>query len=126
MAKMARFNSLVADFADNFDFLTVYVKEAHPTDGWKIEGNRFQIAQHKMIEDRLNAAKDLRTAGVKCEIVVDTMANEATQRYKAFPESLYVIQNGQVQYQALGPYAYDPDELKTWMTQKNKEISHPL
>lgn len=38
---------LTEDYADVADFVIVYISEAHPTDGWAIEGNVFQVANHK-------------------------------------------------------------------------------
>ncbi len=40
MAELADFSRVAADFAGEVDFLTVYVSEAHPMDGWHFAGNR--------------------------------------------------------------------------------------
>jgi len=126
MSKLAQFNSLVADFDDAFDFVTVYVSEAHANDDWNLIGNQYDIANHVVLEDRISAARQLQAAGVKCPIVVDTMTNDAQKAYKSLPEALYVIEDGQIVYQALGPYAYKPSELRTWMDLRKERLSKKM
>lgn len=36
------------DFSKVADFVTVYITEAHPTDGWHIPGN-IEVANHKWV-----------------------------------------------------------------------------
>ena len=43
MAELAAFQRAVADFADVADFVSVYISEVHPSDGWDIIGNRYEI-----------------------------------------------------------------------------------
>ena len=37
---------MTKDFSKVVDFVTVYIAEAHPTDGWAIPGS-IEIANHK-------------------------------------------------------------------------------
>ena len=126
MAKLAQFNTLVADFADTFDFVTVYIREAHPTDGWDLIGNEYVMAQHRILEDRVSAARQLEAAGIKGPIVVDTMTNGAQRAYKSLPEALYLVEHGKIVYQGLGPYSYEPAELRTLMTDKKERLSKKM
>lgn len=118
MSKLARFNDIVADFADSIDFVTVYVQEAHATDGWRIKGGAFSIAYHRDIDARFKAANILQGIGLKCPLLVDTMSNEASLQYAAVPEAFYVIEEGVITYQGLGPFAYDPDEIRKMIDAK--------
>ncbi len=40
MAELADFKKVAADFANDVEFVTVYIDEAHATDGWNFSGNR--------------------------------------------------------------------------------------
>lgn len=41
MKRMEKFAQLIADFKDVADFVTVYIEEAHPQDGWAFEVRHF-------------------------------------------------------------------------------------
>ena len=105
----------MTDFADIMDFVIVYIQEAHPEESWTLPENKISRAQHRNIEDRINAAMAIKECG-NCPIVVDTFQNTGTLKYTAFPESLYVIdENKKVCYSALGPYSYFPSHLRKWI-----------
>ena len=47
------------DYKDHADFLTVYVREAHPTDGWRMESNDgvgVPTAQPRTYDERAEVA----------------------------------------------------------------------
>ena len=73
-------------------FLMVYVREAHPTDGWAVEGNRFKVAQPTTLEQRRTVAQDfVKELGVRMPLAVDTIEGTAEQLYDPFPNRLVVI-----------------------------------
>ena len=112
------FDSVVKEFEDIADFLIVYISEAHPTDGWVIDDNRYQLANHRSIDDRLQAAAVLVSHGVPCPVVVDTMAMETELQYAAEPERLFVLLEGYVLYEGgEGPFGYQPSEVRRWLEQ---------
>ena len=98
------------------DFLTIYIKEAHPADGWHTE---------KMIDYKDPKTQDERKAAYlrlihlydpKSTVVIDTMSNKLEQAYYALPERLYVIKNGKIIYKGgQGPLDYSPDEMREWL-----------
>lgn len=115
MFKLEEFKQLVKDFRDVVDFLVIYIAEAHSTDGWAFTNN-FDINQHQSLEDRLSAARILLQKDPLCPVVVDEMSNNASIKYGALPERLYVLQAGKVVYKgAIGPWGYDPMELRSFL-----------
>ena len=92
--------NLAKKYVNLVDFILIYVEEAHATDLWKIDGNRYQVQTHRTIEDRKNAAKLLKDAW-KHTILVDNLNNEAAKMFGALPQRLCLIENGVVEY--LGP-----------------------
>ena len=60
MGKFGGFCKIASSFSDIADFLTVYIEEAHPDDGWAFKNN-IKINTHRDIEDRIEAAKHLLT-----------------------------------------------------------------
>ena len=78
--------------------------------------NNVEIAQHKSLKDRCQAAEILKSSGCPAPVMVDTMENEATKAYAAFPERLFIVQQGQIVYEGgTGPYNYDLTEVRQWL-----------
>ncbi|XP_052818325.1 type I iodothyronine deiodinase-like [Mya arenaria] len=123
MAKLAQFNQLVDDFAHEIDFVTVYIREAHASDGWNLIGNKYEISQHETIDDRIEAAKLLSDSGLRSPLFVDTMEDNAQKAYSSLPEALFVIEDGKIIFKAFGPYAYDPSQLQSWLTDKVRHFN---
>ena len=116
VAKLARFNEIIAEFCDEVDFLVIYIEEAHPTDGWSFRSN-YDIETHRSIEDRLLAAKQLRALGPQCPIMVDKMDDQANKLYGGLYERLYIILNSVVVYEGeRGPVGYKLEEVNDWLT----------
>ena len=123
MVQLARFQELVADYAAIADFMYVYVKEAHPADGWSFTNNKYNINTHNSLEDRLCAAHIIEDLHPQCPVVVDGMNNEACSTYAAFPERLYVLQKGQVALQGgMGPMDYSVEEVHTWLVKYKQAL----
>ncbi len=96
------------------DFVTVYIDEAHATDGWIFKGNKYQIRHHVTLEDRIAAAKMLDEKQLPCPVVVDSMKNEARKWYGAMPERLFIILDWMVVYVGKrGPIGYSIEELNS-------------
>lgn len=118
------------DYKDHADFLTVYVREAHPTDEWQMKSNVKDdvcYAQPKTLEQRVAIAKDF-TARFKFPLPfgIDEMGNAADAAYAAWPERLYVIdQTGHVAYRGgMGPFNYKPAEVRDWLAAKYGAVKH--
>lgn len=111
--RVNEFLSIVQEFSDVADFLTIYIEEAHPTNGWKLENN-ITIPQHQTQEERSSAAKlMLDSVKFNCPVVVDTMANDANKAYAGMPIRLYIIQRNQIQYAGgMGPTFYNLTEVR--------------
>ena len=118
------------DYKDRADFLTVYVREAHPTDEWEMKSNVKDdvcYAQPKTLEQRMAIAKDF-TARFKFPLPfgIDEMGNAADAAYAAWPERLYVIdETGHVAYRGgMGPFNYKPAEVREWLARKYGAVKH--
>jgi Iodothyronine deiodinase len=99
-------------------FLVVYIREAHPEDGWIVpENRRSGIAVHEPATDDERRAV-AATCAVKLEIsmltVVDRVDNAAASAYGAWPDRLYLIgSDGRIAYQSdEGPFGFKPQELE--------------
>jgi hypothetical protein len=111
MAKLGKVVEL-AELYPEADFVTCYIMEAHPADGWRLEGNSTMqegvavsknFATHRALEERMEAARHLLThaafervagGGAAMPLVVDSMTDDANLAFGALFERLYVIEEG--------------------------------
>jgi len=100
------------------NFLGIYVREAHPTDGWCMSSNAcagISIPQPRDLGARRAAAqrcRDLLQPTIPW--VVDDLQDTAGHAYSALPARLYVIDSrGRVTYKAgRGPFGFKPREME--------------
>ena len=109
---MVAFNQLVREHRHAVDFITVYIREMHPADEWSFSVDRFNQKQPKTLDERIFMARLLENEGVECPILVDTMTDEAANKYEGMPERLYVFLNKKFIYKGgQGPEDYNLDDV---------------
>ena len=124
MANFEKFCRTASKFAHTADFLTIYIEEAHPTNGWNFRTN-VQLQSHKTLADRAAAGHFLAASRdtITFPIALDTMANKANDAYGAMPERLYVIVNERVVYCGKeGPSGYLVEEVEEWLMRYEGEM----
>jgi hypothetical protein len=111
-------------YRDRAEFLTVYIKEAHPEDEWQMDSNEEEgvcYPQPKTFEQRLAIANDFaRRFEYGIPLAVDGIDNRADQVYAGWPERLYVIdEQGTIVYKGeTGPFGFHPEEVEAWLARR--------
>ena len=84
---------------------------------WPFSQNNVEILQHRTLQERCQAAEMLKkSSGCSTPILVDTMDNEATEAYGAYPERLFIVQDRTIVYEGgTGPHNYKLGEVKKWL-----------
>ncbi len=106
-------------YADRASFLMVYVREAHPTDGWRLESNDqagVATAQPSTYAERSAVAQQCgELLGLGFPLLVDTIDDAVGARYSGMPGRFYIIdREGKIAFKnGRGPYGFKPDELET-------------
>ena len=118
------------DYKDHADFLTVYVREAHPTDEWQMKSNLKDdvcYAQPKTLQQRVAIANDFtRRFKFPLPFGIDDMGNAANDAYAAWPERIYIIdESGHIAYRGgIGPFNYKPQEAREWLAARYGAVKH--
>lgn len=105
-------------YRDQAEFLAVYVREAHPTDGWRSAGNDavgISFAQPTSLLSRTNvAAKCDALLEIDMPLLVDDLDDRVGHAYSGMPDRLYVIdRDGRVAYKGgRGPFGFKPGEME--------------
>jgi hypothetical protein len=108
-----------ARYADRADFYAVYIREAHPLDGWRMKSNDragIKFKQPRSIAERTEVAGRCSSAlKITMPLLVDKLDNGVSEAYSAFPDRLYVIdRDGRVAYKAgRGPFGFEPRDMET-------------
>ncbi len=98
-------------------FLAVYLREAHPTDGWRSPGNDkagITLAQPRTdLERRLVAQKCCTALEITMPLVVDALDDRVGHAYSGMPDRMYLLdRQGRVAYKGgRGPFGFKPGEL---------------
>lgn len=113
-------------------FYIVYIKEAHPTDGWQVGKNTQDGVEFKQPTselERLDVAKTC-VANLKLDLpcLLDGMDDKVNTAYAGWPDRLYVIDHeGTIGYAgARGPRGFDPEAWETGITEAIKKAPKPI
>jgi hypothetical protein len=99
-------------------FFVVYIREAHPEDGWVLQRNRLsgiRVTDPVTADDRTEVAQVCATRlSIRIPILVDGQDNAVASAYGGWPDRLYLIgRDGRVAFQgAQGPFGFKPAELE--------------
>lgn len=117
-AQAGNFEKLHRRYGDRATFVMVYVREAHPTDGWRMRSNDdvgVSEAQPQTYEKRAEVAQHCgKLLDLGFPMLVDTIDDAVGAPYSGMPGRFYLIdQQGQIAFKnARGPFGYKPAELE--------------
>ena len=112
---MGALSRLYERYRSEVEFLVVYVREAHPEDGWVLAENRREgvaVRDPQSAEERVACATRLE---LDLPFVVDGVDDEVARRYGGWPDRLYLIgRDGRIAYQGEpGPDGFVVGELES-------------
>jgi thiol-disulfide isomerase/thioredoxin len=105
-------------YKDRATFVMVYVREAHPSDGWRLESNNrleILIPQPRNDAERVQVAQMCnKRLELGMPMLVDTIGDTVGARYSGMPSRLYLLDHrGRVAYKSgRGPFGFKPAELE--------------
>ena len=111
--------------AGDLSVLLVYIREAHPLDGWAMKASDGMCyRQPKTIEDRLKvAAAFVANTPIAASLRLlcdDPVTNALDEAYEAPPERLVVVDEEMkvVFASGQGPFQYDPTALQAFLRER--------
>jgi thiol-disulfide isomerase/thioredoxin len=111
-------DDLACRYRDQATFLGVYVRDAHPTDGWAMQSNAnvgVSVAQPRnLTERRAVATQCARRLNPSIPLLVDDVDDSTGHAYSGMPARLYVIDTaGRVAYKSgRGPFGFKAGEME--------------
>ena len=107
-----------ARYGNVAEFVAVYVREAHPIDGWREPGNDavgISFSQPKAQDERTSiAAECCSKLEISMPLLVDDMNDLVGRAYSGMPDRMYVIdRDGLIVYKGgRGPFGFKPGEME--------------
>ena len=105
-------------YKDRVHFLAVYVREAHPSDGWRMVSNDkagIVFEQPRTDEERTKVARQCCAAlKMTIPLVVDGLDDQVGHAYSGMPDRLYILDRaGRVAYKGgRGPFGFKAGEME--------------
>jgi Iodothyronine deiodinase len=109
---------MYARYKDRVAFIGVYVREAHPTDGWATASNEkagICFAQPTNFSERIDVATKCCTLlKMTIPLLIDSMDDRVGHSYSGMPDRLYLIdREGTVAYKGgRGPMGFKSGEME--------------
>ncbi|MEZ6132229.1 MAG: deiodinase family protein [Planctomycetaceae bacterium] len=109
---------LYEQYRDHAKFFLVYVREAHPADGWNMNSNErvgIEITQPKVQQQRMEVAQTCQQhLDLDLPFLVDTIDDTVGTAYSGMPNRLYLIDHdGRIAFKnGRGPFGFHPRQLE--------------
>ena len=111
-----RLNEIYNSYKSDIEFLSIYIREAHASDGWVSLGNlseNISVAEPTTDDERTEVASICQSMmGLQMPMLIDSIDNDAESKYISVPMRLFVIDaGGMLTYVGgEGPRGFLPDE----------------
>ena len=115
---MGALHELFDRFKGDVAFFIIYIKEAHPEDGWVLGPNRAEdiaVMDPSSAEERSTVADTcVVKSAIRIPTLIDGMDNAVASAYGGWPDRLYLIgRDGRVAFQGdPGPFGFIPEKLE--------------
>ena len=119
-----RLNELYAVYKDQVQFYIVYIREAHPGNGWQVPNNLID----DIIYDEPATDAERTDAAATCQInldlhmpmLVDGIGNDIDKKYVGLPMRQFLIDaDGKIAYaDGKGPRGWDDDAFEAAIKQE--------
>ncbi len=119
-----RLNELYAKYKDDVQFYIVYIREAHPANGWQVPNNLIEDVLYEeptTDDERADVASACQISlDLHMPMLVDSIDNDIDRKYVGLPMRLFLVDaDGKIAYAgAKGPFGWDDDSFE----EKLKEV----
>lgn len=114
-----RLNELYRRYKDQVEFFVIYIREAHPAQGWQVPNNVIEniiVEEPTTDQERTEVAAACRLAlGLEMPILIDSIQNSIDEDYVGLPMRQFLIDaKGRVAYRGeKGPFGWNDVEFET-------------
>ncbi len=113
-----RLNKLYAAYKDQVQFYIVYIREAHPADGWQVPNNLIEdiiYVEPTTDEERTEVASACQIGlDLHMPMLVDPIDNDIDEKYVGLPMRMFLVDtDGKIAFAGdKGPFGWDDDAFE--------------
>lgn len=113
-----RLNELYAKYKDRVRFYLVYIREAHPHDGWRVPNNLIENINYyepTSDEERTEVASACQIGlDIKMPMLIDRIDNDVDNKYVGLPMRMFLVDaNGKIAFAGKkGPFGWDDEAFE--------------
>ena len=113
-----RLNELYAKYKDQVQFYIVYIREAHPAEGWQVPNNLIEnvIYNEPTTDDeRTEVASACQlNLDLHMPMLIDSIENDVDEKYVGLPMRLFLVDaEGKIAYAGdKGPFGWDDEAFE--------------
>ena len=113
-----RLNELYKTYRDRVEFFLIYIREAHPANGWQVPNNLIEDViydEPTTDEERTEVASACQIAlDIEMPMLVDRIDNDVEEKYVGLPMRQFLIDAaGRVVYAGdKGPFGWDDEAFE--------------
>ena len=113
-----RLNKLYAAYKDQVQFYIVYIREAHPADGWQVPNNLIEdiiYVEPTTDEERSEIASACQIdLDLHMPMLVDPIDNDIDEKYVGLPMRMFLVDtDGKIAFAGdKGPFGWDDDAFE--------------
>ena len=113
-----RLNELYRRYKDRVEFFVIYIREAHPAQGWQVPNNvieNIMVEEPTTDQERTEVAATCRLAlGLEMPMLIDSIQNSIDEDYVGLPMRQFLIDaKGRVAYRGeKGPFGWNDVEFE--------------
>jgi hypothetical protein len=113
-----RLNELYRRYKDQVEFFVIYIREAHPAQGWQVPNNVIEniiVEEPRTDQERTEVAATCRLAlGLEMPMLIDSIQNSIDEDYVGLPMRQFLIDaKGRVVYRGeKGPFGWNDVEFE--------------
>ena len=119
-----RLNEIYNNYKDEIEFRLIYVREAHPDNGWRVPQNleaKIHVPEPTTDDERTEVASTCQiNLDLQMPMAIDSMDNDVEEKYVGMPMRLFLVdRDGVVAYAGdQGPRGFDPDSWEDAIKQQ--------
>ena len=113
-----RLNELYDSYRDRVAFFLIYIREAHPANGWQVPNNLIEdivYDEPTTDEERTEIASACQLAlDIAMPMLIDRIDNDVEEKYVGLPMRQFLIDaGGRIAYAgAKGPFGWDDEAFE--------------
>lgn len=113
-----RLNELYAKYQDRVQFYMVYIREAHPDNGWQVPNNLIEhiiYDEPSTDDERTEVASACQLAlDIHMPMLVDRIDNDVDRKYVGLPMRMFLVDaQGRIAFAGKkGPFGWDDEAFE--------------